>query len=389
MEWLFCAILCAMATVFKRKNSDIWTAAFRAWDAGKGKWIWKQQSTGAADESAAAGIAAKLEQASAAAKAGTLTRARAFEMVNEILRLAGSESIQPAPSLSTVAADLLASLSIADVTRRKYESQRTKLVEWAGKRAGEPITSFTVADMQDFYTDVRKRFSGTTAYDHLNFASMVFNRAMAHGHCTANPTKAVKRGATGAVEKLTFSRSEQAAILRAVRKQAKPKIRQAWQCFVSLGWHTGHRIQDLLDVTAASIEGDLLTMQPRKKATRGGRTVVLPLPRWLAAMVTALGDFKALNHADNRNGRVSEDFVQWLVKAGIDPQPVERGERVVHLKSFHSYRHSMQTRLTSAGVSGELARLVTDHDSVKVARKYVHAEIQGLREALGKARSRR
>ncbi len=378
-----------MATVFKRKNSDTWTAAFRAWDAKKGKWIWKQQSTGAVDESAAAGIAAKLEQGSAMAKAGTLTRERAAGMINELLRLAGCDPFTPAPSLSAACADLLASLTVADGTMRKYGAQSKRLVEWAGKRAGEPITSFTVADMQDFYKVVRKRFSGTTSDDNLHFASMVFNRAMAHGICTANPTKAVKRSPTGAVEKLTFSRDEHAAILRAVRRESPANTRSAWLCLVSLGWHTGHRIQDLLDVTTASIDDDLVTMQPRKKATRGGRTVVLPLPHWLAKMTKSLGDFKALKNADNRNGKVSEGFGCWLVKAGIDPQPILRGERVVNLKSFHSYRHSMQTRLTSAGVSGELARLVTDHDSVKVARKYVHAEIQGLREALTKARQRR
>lgn len=387
-----------MATVFKRKGSDIFTAAFRAWDARKGAWVWKQASTGAVDEAAAMGIAAKLEQGSAAAKAGTLTRERALEMVNEILRLAGSEAVMPVPSLKSAADDLLASLTVAPGTRRKYEAQSRRLLEWAGKRAGEAVTAFTVANMSDFYADMRKRFSGTTADDHINFASMVFTRAMAHGHCTANPTKAVKRGATGAVEKLTFSRDEQAAILRAVRRPptveelrhpSRLDNRLAWMVLVSLGWHTGHRIQDLLDVTAESIAGDLLTMQPRKKAKRGGRTVVLPLPRWLAGMVKRLGDFDALNRADNRNGRVSQDFFHLLMKAGIDPRPVQRGSRAIHLKSFHSYRHSMQTRLTSAGVSGELARLVTDHDSPKIARKYVHAEVESLRRVLEQARRMR
>lgn len=60
-----------MATVFKRKGSDIFTAAFRAWDARKGAWVWKQASTGAVDEAAAMGIAAKLEQGSAAAGQST------------------------------------------------------------------------------------------------------------------------------------------------------------------------------------------------------------------------------------------------------------------------------------------------------------------------------
>lgn len=53
------------------------------------------------------------------------------------------------------------------------------------------------------------------------------------------------------------------------------------------------------------------------------------------------------------------------------------------------HRHSMASRLAAAGVSGELARLVTDHESPKVQRRYVHAEIQALREALTAARSRR
>jgi len=143
-----------------------------------------------------------------------------------------------------------------------------------------------------------------------------------------------------------------------------------------------------LDVTVNSSDGDLLTIQPRKKGRRGGRTVVLPLPRWLAALVKRLGHFRTIHRADNRNGKVSEDFVRFLRASGIDPQPVQRGVRVVHLLSFHSYRHSMTTRLTASGVSGELARLVTDHDDVKIQRRYTHREVESLRGALEKARRR-
>lgn len=341
------------------------------------------------------GIAASLEQASGACKAGTMTRGKALELVNDVLRLAGMADVVPVPSLRMVAEAFLGDADVSAGTLRKYTAQWDKLAAWAGKRADEPVTAFTVDDMQAFYQDVRKRFSGTTADDHLNFASMVFTRAVERGHRSTNPTKSVTRKATGAVEKGTFSRLEVAAVLRAVRKEKNSTLRvnvekkRSWQCLISLGWHTGHRIQDLLDVTAASIEGDLLTLQPRKKAKRGGRTVVLPLPRWLASMTKRLGDFGKLHHANNRNGKVSEDFVAWLRKAGIDPLPKHRGVRVVHLKSFHSFRHSMQSRLTAAGVSGEMARLVTDHDDVRIARKYIHTEIQALREALASARSRK
>jgi len=377
-----------MATVFQRKGSKVWVAALRVWSAERGRFVWVQKPTGTRDKAAASGIAAMLEQANGAAKAGTMTREKALALVNDILRLAGAESVTPCPSLQNVADELLEAVEVSPGSLRRYGAHWAAIRAWAGKRAHSPISAFTVDDMQELYRDLRKRFSGTTANAHLNFASMIFKRAMARGHRANNPTLGVMRQSSGAVEKGTFTRGETAAILRAIRR-GRDKGKRAWLALVSLGWHTGHRIQDLLSVTKASIEGDLLTIQPAKKKSRGGRMVVLPLPRWLAAMVVRLGDFKALHHADNRNGKVSEGFIAWMEKAGIDPKRVERGARAVHVKSFHSFRHSMQSRLTAAGVSGELARLVTDHDSPQVARRYVHAEIQSLREALSLARSRK
>jgi hypothetical protein len=68
--------------------------------------------------------------------------------------------------------------------------------------------------------------------------------------------------------------------------------------------------------------------------------------------------------------------------AGVDPMAVEKRKRTIHLKSFSSFRHGMTTRLLSAGVSGELARLVTDHESPKTQKPYVHAEVVALKAAL-------
>jgi site-specific recombinase XerD len=373
-----------VATVFRPSGSDTWVAAFRVWDAAKGKYVWRQKGTGVTDKAQAAGIAATLEQASGAAKAGTMTKERALEMVNDILRLAGISELVPVPSLAECAKAFLDAANVSAGTRRKYSAQWTSLAKWAGKRASEPVQNITIQDMQDYYDATRKKFSATTAGDHLNFASMMFGRAMNHGHRAGNPCAGVVRATPDAVEKLHLTRAEHAVILRQCRKVK----RKDWTALCSLGWHTGHRLQDLLDVTAASISGDLVTLQPRKKGRQGGRTVVLPLPNWLALRVTRLGNFKTIFHADNRNGKASERFIQFMRKGGIDPQPKMRGVRVVHLKSFHSYRHSMTTRLTSAGVSGELARLVTDHDDVQIQRRYTHREVESLRGALAKARRR-
>lgn len=312
-----------------------------------------------------------------------MTKEKALELVNDIMRLAGAEGVAPVPSLEAVAKELLDAVDVAAGTQRKYAGHWATFEKWAGKRGYSPVTVFSVDDMQEFYAWCRKQFSGTTANAHLNFASMIFKRAIARGHRASNPVLGVVKKASGAVEKGTFTRAECAAILRAIRR----KKRRDWACLVSLGWHTGHRIQDLLDLTASRVESDTVRITPRKKSGRG-REVVLPLPRWLACMLQRVGDFTTIHHANNRNGKASEDFIAFVRKAGIDPVPVHRGKRVVHLKSFHSFRHSMASRLTAAGVSGELARLVTDHDSPQVARRYVHAEVEALRGALTKARQK-
>lgn len=373
-----------VATVFRRSGSPIWSAAFRAWDAAAGRWRWVQRSTGVEDKAAAAGIAARLEAAAGSAKAGTMTRERALDLVNDILTLAGLDKLAPVPSLRACALAFLDAATVSAGTLRKYTAHWESLEAWAGPRADAPVDSFGVEDMQAFYSAVRKRLSATTAADHLNFASMLFGRAVAQGHRSNNPCLAVVKTAPDGVEKVPITRGETAALLRLARKRR----RRDWAALIALGWNTGHRLQDLLDLTAERIDGDLVTITPRKKSRRGGRTIVLPIPRWLAAMVRRLGSFKTIHHADNRNGKVSEDFVAMLRAAGIDPKPIKRGVRVVHLRSFHSFRHAMQTRLTAGGVSGELARLVTDHDDVKIAQKYTHREIQALREALAVARRR-
>lgn len=375
-------LLCGMASAFQRGRSDIYIASFKAWDAKAGRWVWRAQSTGVKDYAAALAIAKTLENGSQAAKAGSLTRDKALSMVNDILRLAGLADLAPVPSLAAVAKGLLAGSDVAESTARKYAAQWSALETWAGDKAKRPVSAWTVELVEGYYQHCREQFSVTTANDHLRFVGMVFSRAVKLGHIASNPADAVQRAGNDSIEKETITRAMQAKILRATRK-AK---RRDWACLAALGWHTGHRLQDLLDAT--STEGDLLTLRPRKKGGKG-REVVLPLPAWLARLLTRLGGFQSIEKASNRNGRVSEQFIGWLRLAGIDPLPVERGARVVHRRSFHSYRHSMQSRLTAAGVSGELARLVTDHDSPQIARRYVHAEVQALREALGLARSRK
>jgi integrase/recombinase XerD len=384
-----CTKNCTMANIFQRAGSEIWTAKFKVWDAGLGRHRWLMRSTGCVDRGQAARVAAGFEAAANAAEAGSLTREKVRDTVNEILRLAGLDTSAVAPSLLAVGEAWVAARErqVASGTARKYRAQWDRLRRWAGKRAEMPVDRWRQAEMQAYYDDLVANFSGTTANDHWATVRRLFARAMKEGHLAGDPTALVEAGGSASMRKEPLARGEVAAAVRAMRRGG----RLDWAALTLLGWHTGHRLADLLalrpeDFRLAPGIGWTVSIRPAKKSRQGGREVVLPLPSWLALLAIRTPMDKL--GGDNRSGKVSARFVAWLEAAGVDPMPVERGVRRMTLKSFHSLRHSMASRLASAGVSGELARLVTDHDSPQVARGYVHAEVAALAEALRRVRRR-
>lgn len=364
-------------------------AKIKLWDAGRGAWVWRKVATGLEDEAAALAVAVSLENASAAAKSGHLTRARAEALVNSILQLAGVPW-----GLAAVRLDEFGQQYVSASAKRAKDELRAKapmhwerFKRWAGERIKWPLENWTHEMFQDYYADLRKEYSERTANDHLATFRQMFGRAVKLGKVNGNPAALVDKEAANSVEKAVFTRAETGRLVWAMRKAGQ----QDWCVLTLLGWHTGHRIQDLLSLTAAQVElrakvGWVVDIKPAKKDGKGGRAVVLPLPAYLARRLRRLGDLTGLHGADNRNGKISNEFVAWMESAGINPLRVQRGKRRVPRKSFHSFRHAMVSRLAAAGVTGSLARLVTDHDSEQVHARYTHAEVASLGDALKKAR---
>ena len=98
----FVVPLLVMASIYRRSGRKTWTAKIRVWNADAGEWVWKAQSTGTRDKTRAEAIAAEMEEVSAAAKAGLMSRQRAIDAVNTILRLAGAPTIKPVPTLAGI-----------------------------------------------------------------------------------------------------------------------------------------------------------------------------------------------------------------------------------------------------------------------------------------------
>lgn len=370
-----------MASVFLRGR--VFFACVRLWDATAGKWRFKQVATGCRDRNAALGIAATLENASLDARAGVLSREKAVDLVNVVLRLAGLPLVESAPGTWDFARAMCEAEGLAVKSRAKYEAARLAFEGFAG--SDRPLDSWTAGDFQRHYDLLLKKVSPGTANDHLRFWRSVFNRAQRLGIVRVNPVAGIDRKASEGSEKEAITRGDMVKLVRLLRKGKQ----RAWLALAWLGWHTGHRLQDLLDLLPGSFSevagvGWCVSFVPGKT---GGRAVVLPVPDYVAGMVRRLGGFASLGvKGSNYNGKVSNEFVELLRAAGVDPLPVQQKSRIVHLKSFHSFRHSVSSRLAAAGVSGQVARLVTAHASEAVHRGYVHAEVLSLRDALRAAR---
>lgn len=377
-----------MATVFRQQGRNLWEAKVKLWDHGKQAWVWKRHCTGVTDRTVALSIANTLEKASGEAKNGHMTRAKAEALVMSVLQMAGV----PWGLRATILEEYGNAYSKAAADRHKDPLKAKPLMHWerfknwAGSRIKWPMENWTKDMFQEYYSDLLKEYSERTTNDHIATLRQMFGKAGAEGKVRGNPVALVDKESANSIEKVVFTRNEVAKILKTT-KTGHPE----WFMLTLLGWHTGHRIQDLLDLTKADVKeiknvGKVLSITPNKKEGKGGRTVLLPVPAFVSGRLERMGNFSRLHGADNRNGRISNEFVKWLIRLGIDPKYVERGNRKVPRKSFHSFRHSMASRLAAAGVEGNLARLVTDHDSEQVHAHYTHAEINSIATALKKAR---
>lgn len=377
-----------MATLFQQRGRRVYDAKIKIWDDGKGVWRWKKIATGLTDPDAALAVAVALEHGSEAAKAGHMTKAKAEALVSSILQLAGVPWGMSAVTLEAFGVKYVdkAASREKDELKAKAPLHWRRFKKWAGEKVKWPMENWTVEMFQAYYEHLRAEYSERTANDHIATFRRMFAKAQLAGKIKGNPAALVDKDASNSIEKDVFRRGEMARMCRLMAREG----RLDWCLLILLGWHTGHRIQDLLSLTKDNVSeaevGWVVTFQPGKKEGRGGRTVTLPLPSYLAKMLLRFGDLTSIHGADNRNGRASNDFVAWMERAGIDPMRIDRGKRRVPRKSFHSFRHSMATRLAAAGVPSNLAALVTDHDDPKMQAHYTHAEVVSIAGALKKAR---
>lgn len=390
-----------MASVHLKGGSKLYHAYFKGWDEKSGGWKLVSKSTFSPDKATAQAVADGYERVAKMAGPGGSTgdedlRRRVFETLRSIVEMAGRDL---SPRWTTFADEWL-ELRGARVklsTRRAYRTHLKNFETWLGKRgeADLAVGSVTLDLAQAYYaTLMEEGASAKTAKNNVLTLSQVMERAVASRMAADNPWPQVERSKGATRERLPFSLAEVAKLLEACEDGSRSSERaRDWRTMILLGLCAGARIGDCARMRWEMIsrvgEHEVLAWRPIKKtdSAGGGKVVrvplVDPLKSWLAGLGFSTGPLCPTLYGvkvGNRSG-LSEQFGEIVAAAGVDVVVSEaKGTRGIlfRSKSFHSFRHTLNSLMFAADVPQEWRMRVLDHESVAVNEGYTHADVKEM-----------
>jgi integrase len=371
-----------MASVGKYdKSSPFWYAAFTD---PLGRRL--KKSTGQTSKSRALEMARTWEKASEEASQLRLTEARAREVISELMRSVGGESL----TVFTVEQWFghfvnQKKKSRAAATGKRHAQTMRDFVEFLGPKARLNIAAITPKDIADF-RDRRQGLGLAPATVNLDVTilSAAFNSALRQGHVSVNPCLAVEPLKDNKQRKGVFSPEQVSALVNAAEGD--------WKGLILAGFYLGARLSDCANLRWRDIDlvSDIKTIRffPRKG---GGEvvTVIHPaLEDYLLSLSAPKSDeefvFKSL--AQRNASGLSNAFRRIMDQAHIEHREVRKriskGGRSVSALSYHSLRHSFTSALANAGIAEELRMALTGHTTRDIHRTYTHHELEALRDAV-------
>lgn len=229
--------------------------------------------------------------------------------------------------------------------------------------------------LRESYLDREAPLSSVSVNDRMSMLSSTFEDAYREEVIARNPCKSIKPLKEQASERLPFEDDEIKALSAAVDPDSE------WAGLMLFAQWTGQRMQDCALAQWEHI--DLERNSWHMKTGKTGKVLRLPLvdglSKWLwRAAERNGGSLKGSvfpEIAGKRSATLSNQFVKIMERAGVDRMIIETGTaRKFSQKSFHSFRHTLTTRLKRAGVSEGVAMAVVGHSSKQVSQQYTHLE---------------
>lgn len=376
-----------MASLRKFPGSRYWFACFT-----DGLGNRRQVSTKQTDRASAQRIALEHARSASIARAGNATEAQMRKILSETLEAVsdGQETLRSTPTREYLIGWLGTKAASPFFSRSTHARYSTTVAQFLGSlkdRADKPLTSLRPADFQRFF-DLRATAgvaAGTLDVDMKTLRSAM-DRARRKGLIPTNPVEAIELpGRLNQQERELFTEAEIELLLAETRGSE-------WETAILIGSYTAQRLGDCVSFCWSKI--DLVNGTIEVKQGKTAKSIKIPLHRRLLAHleskagVDTAADFVTPELAKGRVGGctgLSKQFAQIMRRAGVDQRTKETASgRKFSARSFHSLRHTANSRLADAGVSQELRMRLTGHRSEKVNDGYTKIGVETLRSAVEK-----
>lgn len=382
-----------MASIWRHPKSPYWTACFTD-ETGKQR----KKTTKETDARKARKAADAYEEAARKAKAGELTRTTATKIVNELMERVHGEGMD-LRSTKDYFADYLTRLQAKGVrssTVNRYKPIFDGFVAHLGEiRAKARLASVTAFELESFRdAELTLGKGASTADFSLKVLNGVFEDARRKAVILHNPVQAVSRLSTAvSEEREPFSDAQVKKLLSVANLE--------WQGMILFAYHTGMRLTDISSLTWANIEEGILSFRDKKTSHRKQRVrdretrMIMPedLKAYLAGLTPATIPttpiFPTLcKQKAGSNGGLSNSFAHLMEKAKIDAKPrnEKKGKgRVFNALSFHSFRHTMISRLANSDAPAAIRKKLTGHSTDEAHERYIHLDLEAQAKIMGKA----
>ncbi len=272
-------------------------------------------------------------------------------------------------------------------TLKGYSCQWKRFESWINNRRKDgELREVTAHDASDYATDLTSdQVTPNTFNKHIVLLEMIFRVLTDSAKLGANPWIKIKRKRLTTQGRRAFTAQE----LKTILESATGEL----QTLLIIGAYSGLRLGDAvtLDWRSVDLDNNIITLKPKKTASRTGKLVAIPIHPTLhlalaqtpteerkGAVLPELAHMREDN-PDGINYRLKQHFKACSIKTTVKRDGV--GRQVAEA-GFHALRHTIVSQLASRGVPLETVRGLVGHGGETMTRAYVHQNAEAVRAAV-------
>jgi integrase len=368
----------SMASVRTIENSPFWQAKLRWMDSGVPRETLRSTKISTSQPASVALAVAQEMEAILRASPGEVGNDDFEKLLTRLLHAGGRGASTPRPAFATIAHDWLAALDVKESTRARYCTGVQLFKDHLGPLAKVDMRKITFAHLTEFHAHLLKQGrSANTAALLLKPIKAIFRQAHALQIIQSNPASVLRLKSARKTLREPFTPDDVEKIFAHLKKFPE------WELAARLGSLFGMRIKDAISRRYEEIQTvgkhRCLIFIPEKRE-RCGKPVTLPL-------VGPLADLEGEGYLTPKLRTLrnpSRIFSKHLAAAGVVmTRSKSRGKGIsMSSKSFHSFRHTLNSALAMNGVDISLRQAICGHDSLQVSLGYTHADVEKMASAI-------